>query len=136
MRTWWLVTLLLVGASMAEGCANPRGTCVSFVVPRIYLHTYEPFHAVEALLHSEELTIERGGPFQKGEAHFVILGTGTLRWGSRVVKVGKDGIEFDGTVIDSRSTGARNALLLKDGTIEKDAFIPFEPWWGYHPSRD
>lgn len=125
--------MLLSG--LLSGCADGKSTRFDFLVPRIYLHTYDDPGVVGAALTPDGVTIKTRKDVDRADADFMINGTGTLYWGKKVIKVQDDGIAVDGIYIESRSKGYHNVLLMKNGKIEKDNSIPFEPWWGYHPSK-
>lgn len=133
---WLLYIIVMSGClSFGSGCAEQSRTVLEFKNPKIFVHTYDDPAKVGSALHAEGLKIQTRKELGNASADFVITGTGVIHWGSKEIKVIDKSIDIDGTLIESRDQGYRNVVIEKDGSIEKDKFIPFESPWGYHPSN-
>ncbi len=128
-----LLPFLLGAFFVLGGCGTSPRTVLQFKTPRIFLHAYEEPEKVKPLLRVKGLSLVSRDESGNADGNFVLTGTGTLYWDSRVIKATNNAIEVDGAIIESRPDGYRNATIMKDGRVEKDRFIPWEPWWGYHP---
>lgn len=122
----WVPVLLGLSCSIMGGMAGcqeePQAT-IRFTTPRIWLGMYGDPDEVYATMRTEGPTIER---------NLTVGGTGTVYLGDRKILVKEDGIRIGDVLIESRPAGVRNAILKKNGEVEKDRFLPFESW--YHPN--
>ena len=115
---------------VTTGCTQGPRTACDFKVPRIYLHLHRDPQEVQVSAETEGLVVLSRSP---QDYVIVIDGTGLLRLDSDLIMVGSDRIEVKGVVVASRPDGYRNVTITRGGKVEPDRFIPFEPWWGYHP---
>ena len=132
--------MLVLAAFMFAGCCHgsanttTSGTSVlNFETPNIFLYTYES-PELTPIAKESGIAVTASGP--RGiYKQYVITGCGSISYGIRRIVVSDNAIGIDGTTITNLPVGgARNAILMKDGTIKLDAFFPFEDP-RYHPTK-
>ena len=132
--------MLVLAAFMFAGCcqgsanSTTSGTSIlNFETPNILLHTYES-PELTPIAKESGIAVKESGRIGVYKQH-IITGCGSISYGIRRIVVSDNAICIDGTTITNfAERGARNAILMKDGTIKLDAFVPFEDP-RYHPTK-
>ena len=129
-QRWVSICVGMIGSIIfLPGCLDSSETCVlTFTSPRISLHLYEKPEEFRRTLQLRGLNWTTPQEPDKGCSGLLFQGTGSLEWKSHEVEVRTDGITVDGVGVGSLSTGHRNVTIMKDGRVEIDRFIPWEPW--------
>jgi hypothetical protein len=115
------------------GCTGGSSSVVEFATPRVYLHFFRSPEDLGADLRADGPEIRTREELGNANADIVVAGMGMVYCGGRAITVRDNEIVIDGVRIDSVPDGYRNVTIARNGRIDKDRFIPFEPLWGYHP---
>jgi len=123
--------ILCMAAPLATvGCGTPDRTVLRFETPRVLLHIHADPKDTQ-----HNLKVQGPSMTREGESdYFTFQGLGMVEWNSTTITILADQIKVNGVAVESpdNERAYRNATLMRNGTVEEDRFIPWEPWWAHH----